>query len=45
MIDLFAEKENTTQSEAHSKILAIYDYIYNIIPHKSFFVSLNILAA
>ena len=31
--------EGTTWSNPHNEIPAIYVYIYNIIPHKSYFVS------
>ena len=45
MVGLSAETEKTTHSKAHNEILAIYAYIYNIISHKSYFVSLNISTA
>ena len=45
MVGLSAETENTTQSKAHNEILAIYVYIFNIIPHNYYFVSFNISTA
>ena len=39
------ETEATTWTNPHNEILAIYVYIYNIIPHMSYFVSLAISTA